>query len=97
LSAWEAPLSGTLARAGAGLNEGIQVAADVFNRKNGKHKIKLITIDDESSPAKAVAAVEKLASQNVVAITGGYVQQHRSGIRRRQQSRAGLHHVGRPR
>jgi branched-chain amino acid transport system substrate-binding protein len=68
----EVPLSGALARVGTGMHEGISVAADVFNRKNGKHKIKLITIDDESSPAKAVAAVEKLASQGVVAIDGGY-------------------------
>ena len=68
----ETPLSGSLARVGTGMSEGINVAADVFNRRNGKHRIKVITIDDESSPAKAVAAVEKLASQNVVAITGGY-------------------------
>ena len=68
----EVPLSGPLARVGTGMHEGISVAVDVFNRKNGKHKIKLITIDDESSPAKAVAAVEKLASQGVVAIDGGY-------------------------
>ena len=68
----ETPLSGSLARVGTGMSEGINVATDVFNRKNGKHRIKLITIDDESSPAKAVAAVEKLASQGVVAITGGY-------------------------
>ena len=68
----ETPLSGALARVGTGMSEGINVAADVFNRKNGKHRIKLITIDDESSPAKAIAAVEKLASQNVIAITGGY-------------------------
>ena len=68
----EVPLSGSLARVGTGMSEGINVAADVFNRTNGKHKIKLITVDDESSPAKAVAAVEKLASQGVVAIDGGY-------------------------
>jgi len=68
----EVPLSGALARVGTGMHEGITVAADVFNRKNGKHKIRLMTIDDESSPAKAVAAVEKLASQGVVAIDGGY-------------------------
>lgn len=68
----EVPLSGSLARVGTGMHEGISVAADVFNRKNGMHKIKLITIDDESQPAKAVAAVEKLASQGVVAIDGGY-------------------------
>lgn len=68
----ELPLTGGLARVGTGMMEGIAVAADVFNRKNGKHKIKIVTIDDETSPAKAVAAVEKLASQGVVAITGGY-------------------------
>jgi branched-chain amino acid transport system substrate-binding protein len=68
----EIPLSGSLARVGMGMQEGIQVAADVFNKTNGKHTIKLITVDDESAPAKAIAAVEKLASQNVLAITGGY-------------------------
>ncbi|MES2163565.1 MAG: ABC transporter substrate-binding protein [Pseudomonadota bacterium] len=68
----ELPLTGTLARVGSGMQEGVLVAAEVFNKTNGKHKIKIITIDDESSPAKAVAAVEKLASQGAVAITGGY-------------------------
>ena len=68
----EVPLTGTLARVGTGMKEGIEVAADVFNRRGGKHKVKLVTIDDESSPAKAVAAVEKLASQGVVALSGGY-------------------------
>lgn len=68
----ELPLTGTLARVGSGMQEGVLVAAEVFNKTNGKHKIKIITIDDESAPAKAVAAVEKLASQGAVAITGGY-------------------------
>jgi len=68
----EIPLTGSLARVGMGMQEGIQVAADVFNKTNGKHTIKLITVDDESAPAKAIAAVEKLASQDVLAITGGY-------------------------
>ncbi len=68
----EVPLTGKLARVGNGMMEGIAVAADVFNRKNPKHKVKIVTIDDETSPAKAVAAVEKLASQGVVAFTGGY-------------------------
>lgn len=63
-------LTGATALAGNEMNRGIQVAADVFNRQNPKHKIKLIPIDDESNPAKAVAAVEKLASQGVVAIAG---------------------------
>ncbi|WP_034348370.1 ABC transporter substrate-binding protein [Noviherbaspirillum massiliense] len=66
------PLTGNLARAGAGFNEGIQAAVDVFNRTNGKHKIKMAVIDDESAPAKAVAAVEKLASEHAVAVIGGY-------------------------
>jgi len=68
----ELPLTGSLARVGAGMQEGIMVAADVFNRSNGKHKIKIATVDDESAPAKAIAAVEKLASDGAVAITGGY-------------------------
>ena len=68
----EVPLTGTLARVGIGMKEGIEVAADVFNRRSGKHKVKIVTVDDESSPAKAVAAVEKLASQGVIAFTGGY-------------------------
>ena len=68
----ELPLTGSLARVGAGMQEGVMVAAEVFNRTNGKHKIKIVTIDDESAPAKAIAAVEKLASDGVVAITGGY-------------------------
>lgn len=68
----ELPLTGSLARVGAGMQEGIMVAADVFNRTNGKHKIKIATVDDESAPAKAIAAVEKLASDGAVAITGGY-------------------------
>src|SRR3954466_3435498 len=66
------PMTGALARVGQGTEEGIRVAAEVFNKTNGKHTIKLLTVDDESSPAKAVAAVEKLARQNVVALTGGY-------------------------
>src|SRR6478609_4694432 len=68
----ELPLTGSLARVGAGMQEGIMVAAEVFNKTNGKHTIKIVTIDDESAPAKAIAAVEKLASDGVVAITGGY-------------------------
>lgn len=68
----ELPLTGALARVGNGMHEGVHVAAEVFNKTNGRHKVKLVSIDDESTPAKAIAAVEKLASQGVVAITGGY-------------------------
>ncbi|GAA0585057.1 ABC transporter substrate-binding protein [Caenispirillum bisanense] len=69
----QVPLTGNLARVGTGMHEGITVAIDMANRElAGRHEFKLATIDDESNPAKAVAAVEKLASQGVVALTGGY-------------------------
>ncbi|HJV73864.1 MAG TPA: ABC transporter substrate-binding protein [Noviherbaspirillum sp.] len=66
------PLTGAIARSGAGFNEGVQAAVEMFNKTNGKHTIKMVTIDDESAPAKAVAAVEKLQSEGVTAIIGGY-------------------------
>ncbi|WP_448188422.1 ABC transporter substrate-binding protein [Azospirillum sp. sgz301742] len=69
----ESPLSGNLARVGQGMHEGISVAIDMANKAYaGKHSFKLETIDDETSPAKAVAAVEKLAGMGVLALTGGY-------------------------
>ncbi|GAB2844528.1 ABC transporter substrate-binding protein [Pseudoduganella ginsengisoli] len=68
----ELPLTGALARVGNGMHEGVNVAAEVFNKTSSKHKIRLVSMDDESTPAKAIAAVEKLASQGVVAVTGGY-------------------------
>jgi len=66
------PLTGAIARSGAGFNEGVQAAVEIFNKTNGKHTIKMVTIDDESAPAKAVAAVEKLQSEGVTALIGGY-------------------------
>lgn len=66
------PKTGNLARVGSAMSEGVSVAAEIFNKKNGKHTVSILTMDDESSPAKAVAAVEKLASDGVVAFTGGY-------------------------
>lgn len=68
----ELPLTGPLARVGKANFEGITVGVRMFNQKHPRHTIKLISMDDESSPAKAIAAVEKLASQGVLAITGGY-------------------------
>lgn len=66
------PMTGSIARVGNETLEGIKTAVEVFNKKNRKHTIKLAIIDNESQPAKAVAAVEKLVSQGVVAIDGGY-------------------------
>lgn len=69
----ELPLTGNLARVGQGMHEGIAVAIDMANKAQaGKHSFKVSTIDDETSPAKAVAAVEKLIGDGVVALTGGY-------------------------
>lgn len=67
------PLTGNLARVGQGMSEGIAVAVDMANKQYaGKHSFKVATVDDETSPAKGVAAVEKLIAQGVVALTGGY-------------------------
>lgn len=66
------PMTGSIARVGNETLEGIKTGVEVFNKKNRKHTIKLAIIDNESQPAKAVAAVEKLVSQGVVAIDGGY-------------------------
>ena len=68
----ELPLTGSFARVGKGTLEGIKTGVEIFNKKHPGHTIKLITIDDESSPAKAVAAVEKLADSKVLAVAGGY-------------------------
>lgn len=65
-------LTGTTARVGSQMNEGVLAAAQFFNNKYPEHKFKVITIDDESQPAKAIAAVEKLASDGVLAFSGGY-------------------------
>lgn len=68
----EAPMTGQLARVGTAMAEGINVAVDMFNAEHkGKHTATIATVDDESNPAKAVAAVEQLAP-GVHAFTGGY-------------------------
>jgi branched-chain amino acid transport system substrate-binding protein len=69
----ELPLTGHFAKQGLGQLRGIKIAAEAFKEASGgKDTIKLVTIDNESQPAKSVAAVEKLVSEGVVAITGGY-------------------------
>lgn len=66
------PLTGTLARSGQAFNEGMQVAVRMCNATDPKVQVKVEVIDDESTPAKAVSAVEKLAGSGAVAIIGGY-------------------------
>lgn len=66
------PLTGSLARSGQAFTEGMQVALKMCNAAAPKFKVKVDIIDDESTPAKAVSAVEKLASDGSVALIGGY-------------------------
>ncbi|MGU3537282.1 ABC transporter substrate-binding protein [Methylobacterium sp. A54F] len=66
------PLTGSLARSGQAFDEGMRVAVQMFNERSPKHRIRLQVIDDESAPAKAVSAVEKLVSDGAVAVIGGY-------------------------
>lgn len=66
------PLTGGLARVGLSMWQGIQTAANLFNdASGGRNSVKLSIVDDESNPAKAVAAVKQLAP-NVDAFTGGF-------------------------
>lgn len=66
------PLTGSLARSGQAFNEGMQVAIRMCNASSPKVQFKVDVIDDESTPAKAVSAVEKLSASGSVAIIGGY-------------------------
>ncbi|TDT90371.1 MULTISPECIES: ABC transporter substrate-binding protein [Azorhizobium] len=66
------PLTGSLARSGQAFNEGMQVAIRMCNANSPKVQFKVDVIDDESTPAKAVSAVEKLSASGSVAIIGGY-------------------------
>lgn len=68
----ESPITGAYAHAGQDEQHGVEAAVALYNKNTKGEKIKLITIDDESEPAKAIAAVEKLGSEKVVAIVSGY-------------------------
>lgn len=66
------PLTGSLARSGHAFDEGLRVALGSCNAAQPRYRFEVEEIDDESTPAKAVSAVEKLASSGVTAIIGGY-------------------------
>jgi branched-chain amino acid transport system substrate-binding protein len=67
-----APQTGSLAKHGIEQIKGVRVAAEDFEKKTGV-KVQLFVYDDESSPQKAVSAVEKLAGiEKVNGIVGGY-------------------------
>lgn len=66
------PLTGSIARSGQAFREGMLTAVKIFNESQSERQIKVSLIDDESQPAKAVGAVEKLVSAGAVAIIGGH-------------------------
>ncbi|MFC4769357.1 branched-chain amino acid ABC transporter substrate-binding protein [Effusibacillus consociatus] len=70
----QSPTTGSEAKMGQDINNAVQLAADEINEKggiNGK-KIKLVFADDACDPQTATAAANKLVSQGVVAVVGGY-------------------------
>jgi branched-chain amino acid transport system substrate-binding protein len=70
------PLSGRFAKQGIEIHQGIEVAVAEANTAGGigGNKLQLISRDDQSRPDVAISRAEELCSwQNVVAITGGYV------------------------
>ena len=66
------PLTGSLARSGHAFDEGMRVALETCNAAQPRWRFEVDEIDDESTPAKAVSAVEKLAASGAAAIIGGY-------------------------
>lgn len=70
------PLSGKFAKQGIEIHQGIEVAIAEANTAGGisGNQVQLISRDDQSQPDVAISRAEELCSwQNVVAITGGYV------------------------
>ena len=70
------PLSGRFAKQGIEIHQGIEVAVAEVNTAGGigGNQLQLISRDDQSRPDVAISGAEELCSwQNVVAITGGYV------------------------
>ena len=86
-----------LARVGMATNEGVTVAAEMFNAPTEPAQRQAGHDRRRVGPAKAVAAVEKLAPE-VQAIIGRLrLQHHRSGVGAAERARPGLHHLGRRR
>jgi branched-chain amino acid transport system substrate-binding protein len=70
------PLSGSLAKNGIEIHEGIEVAVAETNEAGGVggKQLQLISRDDQSRPDVAISRAEELCSwEKVSALTGGYV------------------------
>ncbi|HJV45765.1 MAG TPA: branched-chain amino acid ABC transporter substrate-binding protein [Bacillota bacterium] len=68
------PLSGNEAKMGEDMKQAAELAADEINAAGGVNgkKLKLVAQDDASDPQTATAAANKLVSQGVTAVVGGY-------------------------
>lgn len=68
------PITGSSAKMGEDMNNAIQMAADEINKDGGilGKKIKLVKEDEGCDPQIATAGANKLVSQDVVAVVGGY-------------------------
>jgi branched-chain amino acid transport system substrate-binding protein len=71
-----APLTGNLASAGEYMVQGAKLAVEQINKEKlaGDHKLELVIEDDEGVPKNAVAAANKLVSQDEVqAVVGPFM------------------------
>lgn len=68
------PTTGASAKMGQDMNNAIKMAVEEINSKGGLlgKKIKLVFEDEACDPQTATAAANKLVSQNVAAVVGGY-------------------------
>ncbi len=70
------PMTGSFSKDGTGVHDGALYALEEINSKGGINgrNVTLIYRDDQSKPERAIAAAEELCSkENVLALTGGYV------------------------
>ena len=70
----EAPLTGDYAEEGKGFQKAIQLLVDQTNAAGGINgqKIQLIVEDDKGDPKEAALVADRLISQKVMAVIGGY-------------------------
>lgn len=70
----ETPTTGSSAQMGEDMNNAIKMAADEINAKGGigGKQIQLVYADDAADPQTAATAANKLVSEGVVAVVGGY-------------------------
>jgi ABC-type branched-subunit amino acid transport system substrate-binding protein len=76
------PQSGQLAFFGDRVLKGIQVAINAYNLQEPENRVELLVKDTEGSPDKAVAAMNELASKNIVAAIGPLLTKEAEAIAR---------------